>query len=169
MKYVALRYFNVAGAKLNGSIGEDHIPESHLSPLILQTALGQRENISIFGNDYSTPDGTCIRDYIHVVDLIEAHILALEYLKTGKESNNFNLGSSTGFSVTEIIETAREVTGKNILSLVKPRRAGDPSTLIASSDKAKEILGWDPQYIDIKDIIDSAWKWHVNHTNGYKK
>ena len=167
IKYVALRYFNVAGAKLDGSIGEDHTPESHLIPLILQTALGQREKISVFGDDYPTPDGTCIRDYIHVVDLIEAHILALEYLKAGNESNTFNLGSSTGFSVKEMIETARGVTGKDIPASIEERRAGDPSTLIASSDKAKELLGWKPQYTDIKDIIDSAWNWHVNHPNGY--
>ena len=169
IKYVALRYFNVAGAKLDGTIGEDHTPESHLVPIILQTALGQRDQISIFGDDYNTPDGTCIRDYVHVVDLIAAHILALEYLKAGNESNTFSLGSSIGFSVKEMVEAARKVTGKDISASMEARRAGDPSTLIASSDKAKEILGWDPQYTDIKDIIDSAWKWHVNHTNGYKK
>lgn len=169
MKYVALRYFNVAGAKLDGSIGEDHTPESHLVPLILQTALGQREKISIFGDNYHTPDGTCIRDYVHVVDLIEAHILALEYLKAGNESNTFNLGSSTGFSVMEMVETARQVTGKDISSSTEARRAGDPSTLIASSEKAKELLGWDPQHTDIKDIIASAWNWHVNHPSGYTK
>ena len=168
MKYVALRYFNVAGAKLDGTIGEDHTPESHLVPIILQTALGQRDQISIFGDDYNTPDGTCIRDYVHVVDLIATHILALEYLKAGNESNTFNLGSSIGFSVKEMVEAARKVTGKDISASMEARRAGDPSTLIASSDKAKEILGWDPQYTDIKDIIDSAWKWHQTHPNGYK-
>ena len=168
MKYVALRYFNVAGAKLDGTIGEDHTPESHLVPIILQTALGQRDQISIFGDDYNTPDGTCIRDYVHVVDLIAAHILALEYLKARSESNTFHLGSSTGFSVKEMVEAARKVTGKDIPASMEARRAGDPSTLIASSDKAKEILGWDPQYTDIKDIIDSAWKWHQTHPNGYK-
>ena len=169
MKYVALRYFNVAGAKLDGSIGEDHKPESHLIPLILQTALGQREKISIFGDDYNTPDGTCIRDYVHVVDLIEAHILALEYLKAGNESNTFNLGSSTGFSVMEMVETARQVTSKDISASIEARRAGDPSTLIASSEKAKEILGWNPQHTDIEDIIASAWNWHVHHPSGYTK
>lgn len=169
MRYVALRYFNVAGAKLDGTIGEDHTPESHLVPLILQTALGQRDKISIFGDDYNTPDGTCIRDYVHVVDLIEAHILALEYLKAGNESNTFNLGSSTGFSVEEMVETAREVTGKDIPAVMEARRAGDPSTLIASSDKAKKVLGWKPQYTDVKDIIASAWNWHQTHPNGYKK
>lgn len=168
MKYVALRYFNVAGAKLDGTIGEDHTPESHLVPIILQTALGQRDQISIFGDDYNTPDGTCIRDYVHVVDLIEAHILALEYLKEGNESNTFNLGSSTGFSVKEMVEAAREVTGKDIPASTETRRAGDPSTLIASSDKAKEVLGWKPKYTDVKDIIASAWNWHQTHPNGYK-
>ncbi|MBC9825906.1 UDP-glucose 4-epimerase GalE [Carnobacterium inhibens] len=168
MNYVALRYFNVAGAKLDGTIGEDHTPESHLVPIILQTALGQRDQISIFGDDYNTPDGTCIRDYVHVVDLIEAHILALEYLKAGNKSNTFNLGSSTGFSVKEMVEAAREVTEKDIPATMETRRAGDPSILIASSDKAKEILGWKPQYTDVKDIIASAWNWHQTHPNGYK-
>ena len=167
MKFVALRYFNVAGAKLDGSIGEDHSPESHLVPLILQTALGQREELTIFGDDYATPDGTCIRDYIHVVDLVEAHILALEYLKSEKQSNIFNLGSNTGFSVKEILNTAREVTGREIPAKVAARRSGDPSTLIASSEKAKTILDWKPQYTDINDIIASAWNWHTNSPHGY--
>ncbi|AEB30836.1 UDP-glucose 4-epimerase [Carnobacterium sp. 17-4] len=167
MKFVALRYFNVAGAKLDGSIGEDHSPESHLVPLILQTALGQREELTIFGDDYATPDGTCIRDYVHVVDLVEAHILALEYLKSEKQSNIFNLGSSTGFSVKEILNTAREVTEREIPAIVAARRVGDPSTLIASSEKAKTILGWKPQYTDINDIIASAWNWHTNSPHGY--
>ncbi|WP_192987212.1 UDP-glucose 4-epimerase GalE [Carnobacterium mobile] len=168
MRFVALRYFNVAGAKWNGSIGEDHDPETHLVPLILQTALGQREELAIFGDDYATPDGTCIRDYVHVVDLIDAHILALEYLKAGNESNVFNLGSSTGFSVKEMVETARQVTGKEIPAKVEPRRAGDPSTLIASSKKAQTILGWNPKFPDVKDIISSAWQWHESHPTGYQ-
>ena len=169
MRYVALRYFNVAGAKLDGSMGEDHTPESHLVPIILQTALGQRDKISIFGNDYNTPDGTSVRDYVHIVDLIEAHIMALEYLKAGNISNTFNLGSNTGFSVNEVLEAAREVTGAVIPTSKESRRAGDPSALIASSDKAKEVLGWKPKYTDLKEIIDSAWKWHQTHPNGYKK
>lgn len=168
MRFVALRYFNVAGAKWNGSIGEDHDPETHLVPLILQTALGQREELAIFGDDYATPDGTCIRDYVHVVDLIDAHILALEYLKAGNESNVFNLGSSTGFSVKEMVEAARQVTGKEIPAKVEPRRAGDPSTLIASSKKAQTILGWNPKFPDVKDIISSAWQWHESHPTGYQ-
>ncbi|SFH63088.1 UDP-glucose 4-epimerase GalE [Pisciglobus halotolerans] len=167
MKFVALRYFNVAGAKADGSIGEDHDPETHLVPIILQTALGQREKLKIFGDDYHTPDGTCIRDYVQVTDLINAHILALQYLKDGHESNIFNLGSNEGFSVKEMLEAAREVTGKEIPAEVVERRAGDPSTLVASSDKAKAILGWQPAYTSIKDIIASAWNWHESHPQGY--
>lgn len=167
MKYVALRYFNVAGAKSDGTIGEDHQPESHLVPIILQVALGQREKLAIYGDDYNTPDGTCIRDYVHVEDLIDAHIRSLEYLENGGESNIFNLGSSKGFSVQEILVAARSVTEKTIPAEVVARRAGDPGILIASSDKAKEILGWEPKYTDIKDIIATAWKWHESHPNGY--
>lgn len=167
MKYVALRYFNVAGAKSDGTIGEDHQPESHLVPIILQVALGQREKLAIYGDDYNTPDGTCIRDYVHVEDLIDAHIRSLEYLENGGESNIFNLGSSKGFSVQEILVAARSVTEKTIPAEVVARRAGDPGILIASSDKAKEILGWEPKYTDIKDIIATAWEWHESHPNGY--
>lgn len=167
VKYVALRYFNVAGAKSDGTIGEDHQPESHLVPIILQVALGQREKLAIYGDDYNTPDGTCIRDYVHVEDLIDAHIRSLEYLENGGESNIFNLGSSKGFSVQEILGAARSVTEKTIPAEVVARRAGDPGILIASSDKAKEILGWEPKYTDIKDIIATAWKWHESHPNGY--
>lgn len=167
MRYVALRYFNVAGAKSDASIGEDHDPETHLVPIILQVALGQREALAIFGDDYDTPDGTCIRDYVHVEDLINAHILALEYLKAGNESNVFNLGSNNGYSVKEMLEAARKVTQKEILAKVAPRRAGDPSTLVASSEKAKEILGWEPNYTTIEEIIQTAWDWHVSHPNGY--
>lgn len=168
MKYVALRYFNVAGAKRDASIGEDHTPESHLVPIILQVALGQRESLAIFGDDYATPDGTCIRDYVHVEDLIAAHILALEYLKAGNDSNVFNLGSNNGYSVKEMLDAAREVTGKEIVAKVAPRRAGDPASLVASSEKAKTVLGWEPEYTDVKKIIETAWNWHVSHPNGYQ-
>lgn len=168
IKFVALRYFNVAGAKADGTIGEDHDPESHLVPIILQVALGQREELSIFGDDYPTEDGTCIRDYVHVVDLIDAHILALEYLKKGGESNIFNLGSSSGFSVQQMLKAAREVTGKEIPAKVVPRRKGDPSTLIASSDKARKILGWEPKNTNVSEIIASAWNWHQSHPHGFE-
>jgi len=167
IKFVALRYFNVAGARQGGQIGEDHAPETHLIPLVLQVALNKREYITIFGQDYNTADGTCIRDYIHVEDLIEAHILAMNYLKEQEASNVFNLGSSQGFSVKEIIETARLVTGHAIAAKVGERRAGDPSTLIASSDKAKKILGWQPTRTSIEKIIADAWTWHESHPNGY--
>ncbi|MFV0557523.1 MAG: UDP-glucose 4-epimerase GalE [Enterococcus sp.] len=167
MKYVALRYFNVAGAKEDASIGEDHTPETHLVPIILQVALGQRKELSIFGDDYDTPDGTCIRDYVQVEDLISAHILALEYLKAGNESNVFNLGSNSGYSVKEMLEAARRVTGKEIPAKVAPRRAGDPGTLIAASEKAKSVLGWQPRYTEIEAIIQTAWNWHVARPNGY--
>ena len=167
LKYVSLRYFNVAGARSTGEIGEDHHPETHLIPVILQVALGQREHISVFGDDYDTEDGTCIRDYIHVEDLIDAHILALSYLQNGGESTIVNLGSGTGFSVNEMVETAREVTGHNIPAKVVPRRSGDPSKLIASSEKAKRILGWKPKRTMIKQIIEDAWNWHQSHPQGY--
>ncbi|MCM3668113.1 UDP-glucose 4-epimerase GalE [Mesobacillus maritimus] len=167
IKFVSLRYFNVAGARSTGEIGEDHDPETHLIPVVLQVALGQREFISIFGDDYDTEDGTCIRDYIHVEDLIDAHILALRYLHDGGDSNVFNLGSSQGFSVKDIIDTAREVTGHPIPAKTVERRAGDPSSLIASSAKAKEVLGWNPKRTSIHQIIQDAWNWHQNHPNGY--
>ncbi|WP_077301882.1 UDP-glucose 4-epimerase GalE [Virgibacillus pantothenticus] len=168
INYVSLRYFNVAGARETGEIGEDHQPETHLIPIVLQTALGQRNHITIFGDDYDTEDGTCIRDYIHVEDLIAAHLLALDYLQRGGESNVFNLGSNQGFSVKEIIDTAREVTGKVIPAQIGERRAGDPSTLIASSEKAKSVLGWNPERTLITKIIQDAWNWHVGHPNGYE-
>lgn len=168
MRYVALRYFNVAGAKSDASIGEDHDPETHLVPIILQVALGQREHLTIFGDDYNTPDGTCIRDYVQVEDLAMAHILALEYLKAGNASNVFNLGSNNGYSVKEMLDAAREVTQKDIPAKIGSRRAGDPSTLVASSEKAKKVLGWQPEYTDIKDIIQTAWNWHVSRPNGYE-
>lgn len=168
IRYVALRYFNVAGAKSDASIGEDHDPETHLIPIILQTALGQREYLGIYGEDYDTPDGTCIRDYVYIEDLIAAHIAALDYLQNGNESNIFNLGSNTGYSVKEMLEAARAVTGKEIPAKVLPRRLGDPSKLVASSEKAKMVLGWEPQVTDIKQIIKTAWEWHVSHPKGYE-
>lgn len=169
VKYAALRYFNVAGAKEDGTIGEDHRPETHLIPIVLQTALGQRDQITVFGDDYDTEDGSCIRDYLHVEDLIEAHILAYEYLQNDGEPGAFNLGSSQGYSVFEILEAARNVTQKEIKAIVGERRAGDPSKLVASSDKARQLLGWQPKHDNINDIIGSAWQWHYQHPNGYQE
>jgi UDP-glucose 4-epimerase len=169
VKYVSLRYFNVAGARSSGEIGEDHTPETHLIPLVLQVALGKRESISIYGDDYETEDGTCIRDYIHVEDLIDAHILSLQFLQNGGESNIFNLGSSHGYSVKQIIETARKVTGHPIPAKVTPRRAGDPKSLVASSAKAMKTLGWEPKRTKINQIIEDAWKWHQAHPHGYNQ
>jgi UDP-glucose 4-epimerase len=169
LRYVALRYFNACGAQPDGTIGEAHDPETHLVPLILQVPLGKREHISIFGEDYPTPDGTCIRDYIHVCDLAQAHILALNYLSDGGKSDVFNLGNGIGFSVKEVVEEARRVTGHPIPAIAAPRRAGDPARLVASSDKAKEILGWKPEYADLHEIISTAWNWHKAHPNGYGK
>lgn len=167
LRYVSLRYFNACGAHVSGKIGEAHNPESHLIPLILQVPNGQREFISIFGDDYDTKDGTCIRDYIHVTDLAQVHILAMDYLMDGGESNIFNLGNGVGFTVKEVIDTAREVTGHPIPAKVTPRRAGDPAQLIASSDKARAVLGWNPQHADLKEIIGSAWNWHKTHPHGF--
>jgi UDP-glucose 4-epimerase len=167
LKYCALRYFNVAGAWHDGSIGEDHRPESHLIPLILQVAQGKREKLSLFGTDYPTKDGTCVRDYIHVEDLIDAHMLALDYLQAGNPSAAFNLGNGQGFSNREIIQAAREVTGHPIPVVEEGRRPGDPATLIASSKKAMDVLGWQPKYTRVEDIIATAWKWHSTHPNGY--
>lgn len=169
LRYVALRYFNACGAHVDGEIGEAHNPETHLIPLILQVPNGQREKISIYGDDYDTKDGTCVRDYIHVTDLAQAHILAMKYLVNGGESNVFNLGNGVGFTVKEVIETARKVTGHPIPAEVTPRRGGDPAQLIASSAKAKEVLGWKPEHADLEEIIATAWKWHKAHPNGYTK
>lgn len=169
MQYVSLRYFNVAGARESAEIGEDHRPETHLLPIILQVALGQRSHITIFGEDYDTPDGTCIRDYVHVDDLIDAHILALEHLNKNGGSDIFNLGSNQGFSVKEMIDTARKVTRKEIPAKQGKRRAGDPGILIASSDKAKRILGWQPKRTSITTIIEDAWNWHSRNPSGYEK
>ncbi|TDL77994.1 UDP-glucose 4-epimerase GalE [Peribacillus frigoritolerans] len=167
IRYVSLRYFNVAGARATAEIGEDHTPETHLVPIILQVALGQREYISVFGDDYATSDGTCIRDYVHVEDLIDAHLLALNYLSRQGESIILNLGSSQGFSVNEMIKEAREVTGHPIPAKAAPRRPGDPSTLVASSEKARAILGWEPSRTNIKTILQDAWNWHQTKPNGY--
>lgn len=168
IEHVVLRYFNVAGAHPNGIIGEDHQPETHLIPIVLQVALGKREKIMIFGDDYDTKDGTCIRDYIHVNDLIDAHLLALNRLREGKGSATYNLGNGNGFSVKEVIETARKVTGKAIPEEVAPRRAGDPAKLVASSEKAMKELGWEPKYASLEIMIDTAWKWFQQHPNGYE-
>ena len=167
LKFVALRYFNACGAHKSGCIGEAHSPETHLIPLILQVPLGQRDYISIFGDDYDTKDGTCIRDYIHVTDLAQAHILAVEYLMNGGESNTFNLGNGVGFTGKEVIENARKATGLEIKAQTAPRRAGDPARLIASSEKAKKVLGWKPEHADLEEIISSAWKWHSTHPTGF--
>ncbi|GAX47151.1 UDP-glucose 4-epimerase GalE [Pseudolactococcus reticulitermitis] len=166
MTYVALRYFNVAGAKADGSIGEAHQHETHLIPIILQTALKQRDDITIFGDDYKTPDGTCIRDYIDMADLIDAHIKALEYLKAGGKSDQFNLGSSKGYSNLEVLETARRVTGQDIPSQMGDRRLGDPDELIADSRKATQVLGWQAKN-GLETMISNAWKWQQSHPNGY--
>lgn len=167
IKFVALRYFNVTGAKPDGSIGEDHHPETHLLPIVLQVAMGEREKLQIFGDDYNTPDGTNVRDYVHPFDLADAHILAVDYLRNGNESSAFNLGSSTGFSNLEIVKAAREVTGKEIPAEIATRRGGDPDTLIAASEKARKVLGWKPEFDDIHKIIETAWKWHTTHPQGY--
>lgn len=167
LRFVSLRYFNACGAHKSGAIGEAHNPESHLIPLVLQVPNGKREFVSIYGTDYDTPDGTCIRDYIHVTDLAKAHILAVEYLMNGGKSDIFNLGNGIGYSVKEVIETARKVTGHPIMAKEEARRAGDPARLVASGQKAKDILGWEPEIKELSDIIESAWKWHSKHPNGY--
>ena len=169
IKYTALRYFNAAGAHISGKIGEDHRPETHLIPIILQVALGQREKIMVFGDDYNTADGTCVRDYVHVSDLASAHLLALLRLRKGENSRIFNLGNGKGFSNKEVIQAVRDVTGKEIKAEMAPRRAGDPATLIASSEKAVKELGWTPKYDSLESIIKSAWQWHSSHPSGYEK
>ncbi|MGH4119435.1 UDP-glucose 4-epimerase GalE [Clostridium sp.] len=169
IKYTALRYFNAAGAHVSGKIGEDHRPESHLIPIILQVALGQREKIMVFGEDYDTADGTCVRDYVHVSDLASAHLLAVKRLRRGEDSVTCNLGNGKGFSVKEVIDVTRKVTGREIKAEMAPRRAGDPAVLIASSEKAKKILGWEPKYDSLQTIIETAWAWHEGHPEGYEK
>lgn len=168
IRSVSLRYFNAAGAHDSGRIGEDHQPESHLIPLVLQVALGQRETISVFGDDYPTEDGTCIRDYIHVSDLADAHILALKRLRDGEGSAIYNLGSGNGYSVKQVVEVAREVTGHPIPVSMEARRAGDPAVLVASSDRARSELGWKPARERLEEIIASAWRWHSSHPHGYE-
>jgi UDP-glucose 4-epimerase len=163
LRYGALRYFNAAGA--SEERGEDHSPEYHIIPIVLQAALGQREKVSIFGDDYPTRDGTCVRDYVHVLDLAQAHILTLRALDQG--SRTYNLGTSQGFTVKEVIEAAKEITGRPIPAEIGPRRPGDPAILVASSEKIRRELGWQPRYSNVHDIISSAWKWHSTHPNGY--
>jgi len=164
LKSVRFRYFNAAGADPSGQLGEDHAPETHLIPLVLLTALGVRDSISVFGTDYPTPDGTCIRDYIHVSDLADAHVLGAQHLLEGNGSEVFNLGNGNGFSVKEVIEAAREVTGRPIRVVESDRRPGDPPALVGSAEKAHKILGWTPQYPEVKDMIRHAWTWHqVRH------
>lgn len=160
LRSVCFRYFNACGADPQGLLGEDHNPETHLIPLVLLTALGQRESVSVFGTDYPTPDGTCIRDYIHVTDLASAHVLGLEYLLKGGESTAFNLGNGSGFSVKQVIDVARQVTGRDIKVVEGDRRPGDPPALVGGSDRAKTILGWNPQYADLTQIMTHAWNWH---------
>lgn len=169
LRFVSLRYFNAAGAHPDGHIGEDHNPETHLIPIVLQVALGQRESLSVFGDDYPTEDGTCIRDYVHVMDLAQAHRLALKKLRETGESGIYNLGNGTGFSVKQVVERAREITGRPIPTRVVPRRPGDPAVLIASSQKAREELGWRPQYENLDNMIATAWAWHQAHPHGYRK
>lgn len=169
LKYIALRYFNAAGADEAGDIGEDHNPETHLIPLVLKAAHGLLPEIRVFGTDYSTPDGTCIRDYIHVADLADAHVLALERLLDGGASDVYNLGNGSGFSVREVIRAAEEVVGRPIPTVEEKRRPGDPAVLVASADKARRELGWQPRYSDLKTIISTAWKWHRVHPEGYGK
>jgi UDP-glucose 4-epimerase len=166
LRYAALRYFNASGASPTGERGEDHDPELHLIPRVLQVAMGKREQITIFGDDYPTRDGTCVRDYIHIVDLAQAHILALRALDEG--SRTYNLGNGQGFTVKEVIDTCRQVTGHPIPAEIGPRRPGDPATLVASSDKIKRELGWEPQYPDLRTIVEHAWQWHRTHPNGYR-
>lgn len=167
IRYAALRYFNVAGAHAQGQIGEAHQPETHLVPLILQVPLGQREYLTVFGDDYATPDGTCIRDYIHIDDLVEAHLLALKHLLEGGRGGSYNLGTGTGYSVSQMLEAARRVTGHAIPARVAPRRAGDPAVLVAAYDKALAELGWEPRCRDVENIIASAWHFHQSHLQGY--
>jgi UDP-glucose 4-epimerase len=165
--FAALRYFNASGARADGSIGEDHTPETHLIPLVIQAAMGQRPHIEIFGSDYPTPDGTCVRDYIHVDDLADAHLLALEKLEPGQQMH-YNLGIGRGYSVREVIAAVESVTGKKVPIKEGPRRAGDPPVLVASSDKIQKELCWKPRYTDINSIVETAWNWHQAHPKGYK-
>ena len=168
IKFISLRYFNAAGADPSGMIGEDHKIETHLIPLVLKVAQGKIRQIEIFGTDYKTKDGTCIRDYIHVTDLANAHILAIKALSNGKESSIYNLGNGKGYSVKEVIKTAEKVTGREIKSVEKERRPGDPAVLVASSQKISKELGWKPEFCNLKDIIRTAWLWHTKNPKGFK-
>lgn len=168
IKNVCLRYFNAAGALLDGSIGEDHSPETHIIPVAMEVVLGKREKFVIFGDDYNTPDGTCIRDYIHVLDLAEAHIKSLEYLKEKNQSDYFNVGTGQGYSNKEIISMIKEVTGVDFKVETGPRRPGDPDAIWADNSKIKRVLGWRPKYSELKTIIESAWNWHKNHPRGFE-
>jgi UDP-glucose-4-epimerase GalE len=169
LRYVSLRYFNAAGAHPDGTIGEDHDPETHLIPLILKVAGGQMPALSVFGDDYPTPDGTCIRDYIHILDLAAAHRLALDHLERGGESTAFNLGNGAGYSVLEVIRMAEAVTGRKIPYRIAPRRAGDPARLVGDSTRAQKVLGWRQRFGDLKTIVETAWNWHRSHPNGYAR
>jgi UDP-glucose-4-epimerase GalE len=169
LEYVALRYFNASGADPDGEVGEDHNPETHLIPLVLQVAMEQRDKIKIFGNDYPTKDGTCIRDYIHIHDLAQAHLLALARIMSGKDGGAFNLGVGNGYSVMEVIDAARKITGHPIPIEVVKRRQGDPAVLVGSNDKAMRVLGWMPQYSDLHAIVETAWNWIKEHPNGYNR
>lgn len=168
IRWVALRYFNAAGASLDGSLGEDHRPETHLIPLVMQTALGSREKLAVYGTDYPTSDGTCIRDYVHVTDLANAHILALHALEHGLQSSVFNVGTGKGYSVMEIIRKSEAVTGHTLPLEYKERRAGDPPVLVADSALIKRVLGWEPRYSDLETILSSAWRWHSTHPDGFR-
>jgi UDP-glucose 4-epimerase len=167
VKSVSLRYFNASGADPSGSIGEDHTPEHHLIPIVLQVALGQRERVTVFGDDWDTPDGSCVRDYVHVTDLAQAHLLALSYLRNGGATSVYNMGNGNGYSVKEVIELSAEIAGRKIMSVTGPRRPGDPARLVASSDKIKRELGWSPKFPELKTIIKTAWDWHSSHPKGY--
>ena len=167
LRHVSLRYFNAAGAHPAGDIGEDHDPETQLIPLVLMTALGLHPELQVFGQDYHTPDGTCVRDYIHVCDLASAHVLAAEALVEDLESCTYNLGNGQGYTVRQVIETARHITGREIPAVDAPRRPGDPAVLVASSDKIRDELGWTPRFPDLEDIIATAWEWHRRHPQGY--
>ncbi len=169
LRWIALRYFNAAGAAVGHGIGEDHNPETHLIPIILQTVLGKRQKVNIFGNDYSTPDGTCIRDYIHVSDLSRAHVLAMDALSAGEAGGIYNLGNGQGFSVQEVVKVCERVTGQKIAAEIAPRRQGDPPILVASADRIKSDLGWTAEHPELEGIVTSAWKWHRSHPWGYSK
>lgn len=167
LRAISLRYFNASGADPSGSIGEDHTPEHHLIPIVLQVALGQREKVNVYGADWPTRDGTCVRDYVHVTDLAQAHLRALDALRNGHATAEYNLGNGSGYTVLEVIRMAEAVTGRKIQAVSADRRPGDPAVLVASSEKIAKDLGWTPQYPELKTIVETAWNWHSNHPNGY--